>query len=85
MSEFIRLGDFAFEYDCGDNDELLFAFVVNGSGVGLQLKNIMIRSAEFNNPMYVPYSTPTLSLQEQINALVERIQALETAQTTVSE
>lgn len=65
--EFIELGDFVFEYDCGDNDELLFAFVVNGSGAGLQLKNIMIRSAEFANHMYVPYSTPTLSLQEQIN------------------
>jgi hypothetical protein len=73
---FIELGDFVFEYDCGDNDELLFAFAVNGSGAGLQLKNIMIRSAEFVNPMYVPYSTPILSLQDQINTNKSNILAV---------
>lgn len=76
MSEFIRLGDFAFEYDCGDNDELLFAFVVNGSGVGLQLKNIMIRFAEFNNPMYVPYSTPVPSVNERLVEVEESVSEL---------
>lgn len=45
--------------------------------------NIMIRPADITDDTYEPYN-PTL--QEQINALVERIQALETAQiTTVSE
>jgi hypothetical protein len=50
----------------------------NGSA---QIENVMVRYADTDGT-YEPYKP---SLQEQINEIIERLTALETAQTTASE
>jgi hypothetical protein len=78
------IGEFAFTVDCGEYDEVLVSAGVYYAVGGIaKIENLMVRYADITDDIYEPYVP---SLQEQINALVERIQALETAQaTTVSE
>lgn len=73
------IGEFSFTVDCGEYDEVLVSAGVyyNVGGIA-KIENLMVRYADITDGSYEPYVP---SLQEQINALVERIQALETAQT----
>lgn len=59
------IGEFSYNIHCDDTDEWLFAFGTNGTGDGVQIKNLMIRDASISDPTYVEYIP---SLQTQISA-----------------
>lgn len=69
---------FTFTTDA-DTTFITLRFGVAKSGESTIYSNIMVRPANITDHTYEPYKP---SLQEQINALIERIQALETAQAT---
>jgi len=76
-----KIGEFACTIDCEGYDEIFICFGLwYGDGTA-EIENIMVRHADITDDSYEPYKP---SLQEQINALVERIQALETTQTTTA-